>query len=147
MTYACFVYCVWNSDDSFELRDGQKLFSSSFLSTYYVKEETPNLQEWSRIVWQVEVNARPLFGLFINTSPLCLLLSRLPRCPAHRRREGDMEPDQRRPPGFREHPCWPAGLQGRGARDPRRMPIITPRWQHPWWRRKPTHMHTHSKIK
>lgn len=35
-----------------------------------------------------------------------------------------MEPDQRRPPGFREHPRRPTGLQGRGARDPRRMPMI-----------------------
>lgn len=52
-----------------------------------------------------------------------------------------MEPDQRGPPGFGEHPRRPAGLQGRGARDPRCMPMITLGGQHPWTRGE-THTHT-----
>lgn len=42
---------------------------------------------------QVELNADLPPELAVNTSPLCLLVSLLPRCTAHGRREGNMEPD------------------------------------------------------
>lgn len=49
---------------------------------------------------------------------LCVLFPHL-RCAAHRRGAGDLEPDQCRAAGLREHPHRPTGLQGRRAGDPR----------------------------